>query len=217
MSVTMSERVRPEADDYLYRVGAVAAPPCAGLLPGCEPEPAPFVGPYLGLVSGVLCALVGAFLLLAPFAFDYRHGAASLPRSAVLDLATGAAVVGLGLLTAGLFGVALVRRLRARPTASAYAPGPAYLLSADDEFDEDEDLDLSERVATPILLHLLEQDPEPEPEFEPEPEPEPAAPTPPLDPSGALRDLLTPLVAALAADLRARDRGEGLGTDREKD
>ena len=215
----MSERVRPEADDYLYRVGAVAGPPCAALLPGCEPEPAPFVGPYLGLVSGVLCALVGAFLLLAPFAFDYRHGAASLPRSAVLDLATGAALVGVGLLTSGLFGATLVRRLRARPTAPAFAPLSGYLPSADDEFDEDDDLDLSERVATPILLHLLEQEPElePEPEFDPEPEPEPAAPTPPLDPSGALRDLLTPLVAALAADLRARDRGEGLGTDREKD
>ncbi|MBR7832311.1 hypothetical protein KDL01_03525 [Actinospica durhamensis] len=212
----MSERVRPEADDYLYRVGAVAAPPYGALLPGCD-EPAPFVGPYLGLVSGVLCALVGAFLLLAPFAFDYRHGAASLPRSAVLDLATGAAVVGVGLLTSGLFGLALVRRLRARPAASSFALGSGYLPSADDEFDEDDDLDLSERVATPILLHLLEQEPEPEPEYEPEPEPRPAAPTPPLDPSGALRDLLTPLVAALAADLRARDRGEGLGTDREKD
>ncbi len=55
-----------------------------------------------------------------------------------------------------------------------------------------------------------ERVPEPKPELQPEPEPEsepaPEAPAEQPDPGGALRELLTPLVAALAADLRSHDK-----------
>jgi hypothetical protein len=187
--------------------------PC-GYAQEYEPEFAPFLGPYLGLVAGVLCALVGAFLLLAPFAFDYRQGAAAEPRSTVLDLATGGALLALGLLTAGLFGVALVRRVRvpafAGPIQAApdAASGLAGLFA--DAADTDHDPDRSRPETSPGRI----PQPSPEPAPVPEPAPAPAAPDP--DPSGALRDLLTPLVAALAADLRAREQG-GSGTERDKD
>jgi hypothetical protein len=125
--------------------------------------PVPVLAPYLGLVCAVLSALVGGWLLLAPYAFDYRAGATALPRTALVDLTTGAATVAIGLLAALLFGGSLARRLRPVPAAC---------------------------------------EPEPEPELEPEPEPEPAVPAD--DPDGGLRDLLAPLVAALAADLRSR-------------
>lgn len=203
MTATMSDRARADAAGDPSTSGA--ARPWAGRAETAwEPEPAPpFLGPYLGLVSGVLCALVGAFLLLAPYAFDYRQGAASVPRSSVVDLATGACVLVIGFLTAGLFGASLVRRLRApEPVGREFEPEP-------------------EPVEPPELFA------EPEPEFEPEPEPveppdpqplPPAAPAPAIDAAGALRDLLTPLVAALAADLRARDAGEKpSGGQNEKD
>lgn len=204
MTATMSERSRMDAE------GDPSVPhPAARPWAGCaetfgEPEPAPFLGPYIGLVSGVLCALVGAFLLLAPYAFDYRQGAASVPRSSVVDLATGACVLAIGLLTAALFGATLVRRLRApEPVRPVRAEQPA-----------------------PVEPPELFIEPEPEPDFEPEPvrprEPDPLPPTAPapapaIDPAGALRDLLTPLVAALAADLRARDEGEKPSGQSEKD
>ena len=59
-------------------------------------------------------------------------------------------------------------------------------------------------------LRVPEPDIEPIAEYVEEPEPQPAAPAaaaPIADPGNALRDLLTPLVAALAADLRAREAG----------
>lgn len=187
MTATMSEQARAAAGGDPSDPGAVAES-CG--VPADRSEPAPFLGPYLGLVCGVLCALAGAFLLLAPFAFDYRQGGASVPRSSVVDLATGGGVSLLGFLTAGLFGATLVRRLR--------APEPVRPQAL-----------LSEQIEPPELF----LEPEPEPAQPPEPEPEPLpppapAPAPALDPAGALRDLLTPLVAALAADLRARDDGE---------
>ena len=148
------------------------------------PEPAPVLGPFIGVVGAVLCTLVGAFLLLAPYAFDYRDGAATQPRSSVVDLVSGGGVALLGLLTAGLFGGALLRRLRAPEPFAPYRAEPA------------------------VVLLPGQAQPEPEPEFEPEPAPAPTAPAqaaPVADPGNALRDLLTPLVAALAADLRARE------------
>jgi hypothetical protein len=187
MTATMSEGAGADAEDVPGAPGTGGARPRVG-----EPEPAPFLGPYLGLVSAVLCVLVGAFLLLAPFAFDYRNGAATVPRSSVVDLTTGGGVLLLGLLTAALFGAALVRRLRGPEPVRALATEPPELFA-------------EAEGAGP------EQEPAAYQEPEPEPEPEPAAPA--IDPSGALRDLLTPLVAALAADLRARDNGSGLASD----
>jgi len=201
MTATVSERTRAHAEGDPPGANAAARPWAEPAEPVGEPEPAPFLGPYLGLVSGVLCALVGAFLLLAPYAFDYRQGAASVPRSSVVDLATGAGVLALGLLTAGLFGATLVRRLRAPEPPSPEA----------------------EQSEPPDLFAEAEPEPEPRPvpeplkPPEPEPAPEPPAATPAIDPAGALRDLLTPLVAALAADLRARDQGERLTGPSEKD
>lgn len=161
---------------------------CADCPAGVILEPVPVLGPFIGLVGSVLCAVAGALLLLAPFAFDYRHGARTLPRSAVVDLATGGGVLLVGLLAALLFGGSLLRRLRAaEPGAVEHGPVP-------------------EAASDPAILPE-----QPQPQSQPEPEPRPAAPAtasaaaPIGDPGGALRDLLTPLVAALAADLRARE------------
>lgn len=143
-------------------------------------EPVPVLGPYIGLVGSVLCGLAGALLLIAPFAFDYRQGAGSVPRSSVVDLVTGGGVLLVGVLTTLLFAVSLHRRLRAPEPVAAH------------------DVEAQE-MADPEAV------PE-QPEPEPVPQPVPAVPAQPVgDPGGALRDLLTPLVAALAADLRARE------------
>jgi hypothetical protein len=200
MTATMSESMRAQAEGDPVLPGAQPQQWTELAEPVGEPEPAPFLGPYIGLVSGVLCALVGAFLLLAPYAFDYRQGAASVPRSSVVDLVTGAGVLALGLLTAGLFGATLVRRLR--------GPEPVR----EQRFAAEPEPEPEASVEPPELF--LEPEPEPEPVRPPEPaDPQPlpppsAAPPPAIDAAGALRELLTPLVAALAADLRARDAGE---------
>ncbi len=142
------------------------------------PPPVPVLAPYLGLVAAVLCAMGGGWLLLAPYALDFRHGAARVPRAAAVDLETGAAIVAVGIVTAALFSLALVRRLRMNPSAE--------------------------------LEPALESVPETQPEPEPEPEPlKPPSAPPQADPGGALRELLTPLVAALAADLRSHDQEHG--------
>ena len=74
--------------------------------------PAPVFGPFIGLVCAVFSALVGGWLLLAPFAFDYRAGARRLPRPALVDLSTAAAALAIGLLAALLFAGSLAGRLR---------------------------------------------------------------------------------------------------------
>jgi hypothetical protein len=145
-------------------------------------EPVPVLGPFIGVVGSVLCGLAGALLLLAPFAFDYRQGAHSIPRSSVVDLVTGGGVLLVSLLTAMLFGGALRKRLRVPEPVAAYVA----------ELESAEDPAAASEPARPAS----------------EPEPQPAAPAaaaPLGDPGSALRDLLTPLVAALAADLRARE------------
>ena len=166
---------------------------CADCPENVFPEPVPVLGPFIGVVGSVLCGLSGALLLLAPFAFDYRQGAGTTPRSSVVDLVTGTGVLVVSLLTATLFGGALRKRLGVPEPAAAYA---AELASAEDP------------------AHAPEPATAPEPApVESAPEPRPAAPAAatPLgaDPGDALRDLLTPLVAALAADLRARESRTG--------
>ena len=153
------------------------------------PEPVPVLGPYIGLVGSVLCGLAGGLLLIAPFAFDYRQGAHSVPHSSLVDLATGGGVLLLALVTTALFGGALHKRLRAPD-----APAPEFAAYA---------AEVAEPVEEPVAV--------PEQTLRPEPEPQPvsaAAAALGGDPGGALRDLLTPLVAALAADLRARENAE---------
>jgi hypothetical protein len=168
------------------------------------PPPVPVLAPYLGLVTAVLCALGGGWLLLAPYALDFRHGAARAPRTTAVDLETGAAIVAVGIVTAVLFSAALVRRLRAEPGAGTEAGVQA-------EADEP-----AEPAPAP--------EPAPEPESasghrsETAPGPDPAPASKQADPGGALRDLLTPLVAALAADLRSHDQdhrahGHGLAPE----
>lgn len=157
--------------------------PCAAFPP--PPAPIPVLAPYLGLVAAVLSMLGGGWLLLAPYALDFRHGAPRLPRAATVDLETGAAVIAVGIVAAVLFSVNLALRLRTDSDA---------VLAAEPE-------------SEPLLA------PEPdEPVIAVEPEPEPALGAVPsarskeADPGGALRELLTPLVAALAADLRSHDQ-----------
>ena len=158
---------------------------CADCPEAVVPEPVPVLGPFIGVVGSVLCGLAGALLLLAPFAFDYRQGARSTPRSSVVDLATGGVVVLLAVLTAALFGGALRKRLRVPEPVAAYVAEPAPA---------------EEPAAAPEPTR---------PESAPEPQPAAPAASAPLgsssDPGNALRDLLTPLVAALAADLRSRE------------
>ena len=167
------------ADQFAYERCA----DCPGTL---APEPVPVLGPFIGVVGSVLCGLSGALLLLAPFAFDYRQGASSTPRSSVVDLLTGGGVLVVALLTASAFGGALRRRLR--------APEP---VAAHDDAAEPASAEEPAAAAEPAR-----------PASEPEPRPAaPAAAAPLGDPGNALRDLLTPLVAALAADLRARENG----------
>jgi len=159
---------------------------CADCPGAAVPESAPVLGPFIGLVGSVLCGLAGALLLLAPFAFDFRQGAGTTPRSSVVDLATGGGVLLVGALTSALFGGALRRRLRVPEPVAAHGVEPE---------------------AAAGLTVLPEQQSQSAEASQPEPTPQPvaAAQAPLGDPGGALRDLLTPLVAALAADLRARE------------
>lgn len=108
----------------------LAWPPAPTALPSVAPAyasvpvPAPVSGPFTGLVCSILCTLGGGWLLLAPFAFDYRAGAAKLPRPAVVDLSTGAAVAVIGLLAALLFAASLAGRLRPAPSPAAALAEP---------------------------------------------------------------------------------------------
>jgi hypothetical protein len=163
---------------------------CADCPVAVSVEPVPVLGPFIGVVGAVICGVAGALLLLAPFAFDYRQGAGSTPRSSVVDLVTGSGVLLVSLLTATLFGAALRKRLRAPEPVAAYVAAPE-----------------SEFVEDPAAVAAVASEPA-SPESAPEPQPAaPAAAAPLGDPGDALRDLLTPLVAALAADLRARENG----------
>lgn len=164
-------------------------------------EPVPVLGPYIGVAGAVLCVLVGGFLLLAPYAFDYRDGASAPPRSVVVDLATGGAVAVLGVLTAALFGAALVRRLRVAWGPASGSGGEPYPQAAAQDPGRD---------AEPGGTGPGQERPVGETADAPTSAPEsqqPLAAAAAVDPGGALRDLLTPLVAALAADLRSRESG----------
>ncbi|HEU5332091.1 MAG TPA: hypothetical protein VFU73_04995 [Actinocrinis sp.] len=158
------------------------------------PPPGPVLAPYLGLVSAVMCALGGGWLLLAPYALDYRHGAEHTPRTTEIDLGTGAAAVALAIASALLFALSLARRL--------HGSGAVEMESAP----EREAVAESGFEAEPRALGgepepgiLVEETVEEAGAGAPEP-----APERPADPGNALRDLLTPLVAALAADLKLR-------------
>jgi hypothetical protein len=140
------------------------------------PVPVPVLAPYLGLVAAVLSTLGGGWLLLAPYALDFRHGAKHLPRAATVDLESGAAVIAVGIVAAVLFSMNLVLRLRG----------------------DDPDVLATAKAAEP----QLEESPDEAAATE---RTELARPKE-ADPGGALRELLTPLVAALAADLRSHDQ-----------
>ncbi|HEX4789833.1 MAG TPA: hypothetical protein VH372_15290 [Actinospica sp.] len=201
-------------------VDPLGAEPCAHCAATARAEPAPVLGPYLGVVGAVLCSLAGAFLLLAPYAFDYRDGAATMPHSSTVDLATGGGVLLLGLLTAALFGGALARRLRAPEPAAEYLEPLQWAESAEAAEPTETASTHVGPVGTPGAgpgtgYNAAQPAHERAPEPVSEPEARPLAPAASLaDPGGALRDLLTPLVAALAADLRARENGESEGNSR---
>lgn len=181
---------------------AIASALAAAPAPAPAPVPPPVLAPYLGLVTSVLCAFAGGWLLLAPYALDFRRGAARLPRPAVVDLATGAAITAVALTSALLFVLALFTRLRPRP-------GPVASAAAHDVSRLEQELPehATSEHATPEHA-TPEPGLEPDTESAPEAESEPtidltAAPEP--DPSVALREMLTPLIAALATDLRRQD------------
>jgi hypothetical protein len=186
----MSESVYPAAGER-----------CADCTEPTGAEPVPVLGPFIGVAAAVLCILVGGFLLLAPYAFDYRDGASAAPRSSVVDLVTGGAVAALGALTAALFGATLVRRLRVWAPAPGYG-GEPYARSAPPDAGQDAEHGVA-GYGPEHPAGAAAADTEPAPEQSPLTPAAAAA----VDPGGALRDLLTPLVAALAADLRAREGG----------
>lgn len=144
--------------------------------------PIPVLAPYLGLAAAVLSTFAGGWLLLAPYALDFRHGAKHLPRAATVDLGTGAAVIAVGVIAANLFALNLTQRLRGDDPGAIKAAEPAKIQPEEP----------SEAMTAP-------QRPEPaqRPQLEQPTE---------ADPGNALRELLTPLVAALAADLRSHDQ-----------
>lgn len=180
------------------------------------PPRGPVLAPYLGLVSAVLCALGGSWLLLAPYALDYRQGADRTPRTTEVDLGTGAAIVALAVASAILFAVSLARCLRASEAVDR------EVVEMDARETDAPEMDTAETETAETDGAQTEAESAAEPSsFEAEseqsvliqdavdvagaPSPAPApAPAPPTDPGSALRDLLTPLVAALAADLRSR-------------
>lgn len=198
---------------------------CPGSAEPPRAVPAPVLAPYLGLAAAVLCALVGGWLLLAPYALDLRHGADRPPRPVVVELATGAAITAAALLTAILFGAALVTRLRMRPGMPPAArpepeeqpeatrpPHAQRAAAAVPDRDSVPDLDrVSDLNPLPDVNRVPDLGPGPAPDLGRAREPGPGAgpergPGADPDPGGALHELLTPLIAALAADLRNRDR-----------
>lgn len=201
-STSPTAQVEAETDSTVEAETTRPAPaPAATPALAATQAPAPVVAPYLGLVASVLCALGGGWLLLAPYALDFRHGAAKLPRTAVVDLETGAAITAVALLSAIFFAAALFSRLRPRVDLAEFETG---------------------RGATEYQFAEPEPEPEfaepdteahPESESAPETAPEPESEPQPSGSSSALREMLTPLVAALAADLRSQDqRGHPQGS-----
>lgn len=102
---------------------AEPAPPAPPIIAPANP-PAPVRGPFLGLVGSVLGTLGGGWLLLAPFAYNYRAGAGKIPRTTLVDLSTGGAAAAIGLLSAALFGTCLARRLRPAEIPAPAEPEP---------------------------------------------------------------------------------------------
>lgn len=83
-----------------------------------QPRPAPFI---TGLAGGVSVALVGVWLALAPFATGYQPDGADWVDPTVVGVATGVALMALGLGAAVATGLALREELRRR----GLAPEPA--------------------------------------------------------------------------------------------
>jgi hypothetical protein len=200
MTATTTESTSPAAqveEDTESMTEACTTPAASAALPALAAiqAPAPVVAPYLGLVASVLCALGGGWLLLAPYALDIRRGAAKVPRTAAVELETGAAITAVALLSAIFFAAALFSRLRPRVGLA--------------EFETEPEIETDQQTA-----EYQAAEPDPEPELEPDAEAESAPEPAPLttcaaasNSSSALREMLTPLVAALAADLRSQDRG----------
>lgn len=221
-------------------IGPSSSPPISGFLSTLAvtrvPIPAPVLGPYLGLVAAVLCVLGGGWLLLAPYALDLRHGAARLPRAAQVDLETGAAIAAVGIVTTALFAFALARRLRTESAADEYeSEGDSEDDDAADVVAEaelstepeseaagesgDESSTESGDEAAPRSQSQSQSQSESESGPEPDPDGAPQNPESRLnDPASSLREMLTPLVAALAADLRSQtERAASERSQRDKD
>lgn len=175
--------------------GTAAAAPTPAVAPALVPcavsTPAPVLAPYLGLVTSVLCALGGGWLLLAPYALGIRRGAAKPPRPVAVELETGAAIAAVALLSAILFGAALFARLRPAHDDAIEAVQPAEPESAVSDPNAASDLNTAPDSNTASDSHAAADS---------------SAASTGSDTGAALREMLTPLVAALAADLRSQDR-----------
>lgn len=117
-----------------------------------RPRPAPFI---TGLAGGVIVALIGVWLAVAPFATGYQPDGADWVDPTAVGVATGVVLVGLGIATTAVIGLALRDELRRR----GLAPQPTATAGWDDadEPDDDarEDTTELEAVLAPLATALL--------------------------------------------------------------
>ncbi|MFP4636413.1 MAG: hypothetical protein ACLFRD_11170 [Nitriliruptoraceae bacterium] len=89
-----------------------------------RPRPAPFVA---GLAGGVVIALIGVWLLLAPFAVGYQPEGADWIEATTIGVVTGVVLVVLGLFVTGVVATALRDEIRRHGLAPATRrPSPQH-------------------------------------------------------------------------------------------
>ena len=118
---------------------------------GDRPRPAPFI---TGLAGGVIVALIGVWLAVAPFASGYQPDGADWVDPTAVGVATGVVLVGLGIATAAVIGLALRDELRHR----GLAPQPSAAAGRDAHESDDvarEDVTELEAVLAPLATALL--------------------------------------------------------------
>ena len=116
-----------------------------------RPRPAPFI---TGLAGGVIVALIGVWLAVAPFASGYQPDGADWVDPTAVGVATGVVLAVLGLATAAVIGLALRDELCHR----GLAPQPRATAGRDAHESDDvarEDTTALEAVLAPLATALL--------------------------------------------------------------
>jgi hypothetical protein len=161
----------------------------------------PVGAPLVGMATAAVAMVAGLWLILAPRAFDFQHGrefgsghrSSGLPTESLVDLVTGTSIVIVGLAALSLFGIAARRRLRAAGVlARARVPAPASAYDDTAPASHEATDQPTRQAGEPLPAGTI-------------PEPT-AAPTEAGGDLRDLRELLAPLVTALAEDLRSRQQ-----------